>query len=322
MLKYCLKKIGQLAIVMLLISFFSFAIIDLAPGDISSMYLTPDMPEAARQLITEKLGLDQSMPEQYWGWLTEALQGNFGVSLSYNTPVAPMLLRRLPSTILLMGVSLLVSLALAIPLGLIAGYKKNTWADNLISSFAYFGMSIPSFYFGMLMIILFTATLHWLPSSGMHSVGVDTPLDTLQHMIMPVLTMALGTMASKIRYVRANTIGQLSEEYVLASKAKGCTPAQILRKHVLKNTLLPIITILGMNMASLVCGSFIIESVFGWPGVGSFAMEAIGKRDYPVIMAYIMLSGFILVVGNFVADILYSFADPRIKRGIDIANGK
>ena len=322
MLKYCLKKIGQLAIVMLLISFFSFAIIDLAPGDISSMYLTPDMTEAERQLITEKLGLDKSMPEQYWGWLTEALQGNFGVSLSYNTPVAPMLLRRLPSTILLMGVSLLVSLALAIPLGLIAGYKKNTWADNLISSFAYFGMSIPSFYFGMLMIILFTATLHWLPSSGMHSVGFDTPLDTLQHMIMPVLTMALGTMASKIRYVRANTIGQLSEEYVLASKAKGCTPAQILRKHVLKNTLLPIITILGMNMASLVCGSFIIESVFGWPGVGSFAMEAIGKRDYPVIMAYIMLSGFILVVGNFVADILYSFADPRIKRGIDIANGK
>lgn len=322
MLKYCLKKIGQLAIVMLLISFFSFAIIDLAPGDISSMYLTPDMTEAERQLITEKLGLDKSMPEQYWGWLTEALQGNFGVSLSYNTPVAPMLLRRLPSTILLMGVSLLVSLALAIPLGLIAGYKKNTWADNLISSFAYFGMSIPSFYFGMLMIILFTATLHWLPSSGMHSVGVDTPLDTLQHMIMPVLTMALGTMASKIRYVRANTIGQLSEEYVLASKAKGCTPAQILRKHILKNTLLPIITILGMNMASLVCGSFIIESVFGWPGVGSFAMEAIGKRDYPVIMAYIMLSGFILVVGNFVADILYSFADPRIKRGIDIANGK
>ena len=322
MLKYCLKKIGQLAIVMLLISFFSFAIIDLAPGDISSMYLTPDMTEAERQLITEKLGLDKSMPEQYWGWLTEALQGNFGVSLSYNTPVAPMLLRRLPSTILLMGVSLLVSLALAIPLGLIAGYKKNTWADNLISSFAYFGMSIPSFYFGMLMIILFTATLHWLPSSGMHSVGVDTPLDTLQHMIMPVLTMALGTMASKIRYVRANTIGQLSEEYVLASNAKGCTPAQILRKHVLKNTLLPIITILGMNMASLVCGSFIIESVFGWPGVGSFAMEAIGKRDYPVIMAYIMLSGFILVVGNFVADILYSFADPRIKRGIDIANGK
>lgn len=295
MLKYCLKKVGQVAIVMLLISFFSFAIIDLAPGDISSMYLTEDMSPEEKQIVIEKLGLNKSMPEQYWAWLKEALQGNFGVSLSYKTPVAPMLLKRLPSTILLMGCSLVASLALSIPLGLIAGYKKNTWVDNVISGFAYFGMSIPSFYFGMLMIILFTATLHILPSSGMHTVGVNTPLDTIQHMIMPVMTMALGTMASKTRYVRANTIGQLSEEYVLAAKAKGTSPWQILRKHVLKNTLLPIITILGMNMASLVCGSFIIESVFGWPGVGSFAMEAIGKRDYPIIMAYVMLSGFILV---------------------------
>lgn len=322
MLKYCLKKVGQLAIVMLLISFFSFAIIDLAPGDISSMYLTEDMTEEEKQIVIEKLGLDKSMGEQYLSWAAEALQGNFGVSLSYKTPVMPMLLKRLPSTILLMGTSLVVSLVLSIPLGLIAGYKKNTWIDNAISGFAYIGMSIPSFYFGMLLIILFTAKLHILPSSGMHTVGVDTPLDTFIHMIMPVLTMALGTMASKIRYVRANTIGQLSEEYVLAAKAKGTTPAEILRKHVLKNTLLPIITIIGMNLASLVCGSFIIESVFGWPGVGSFAMEAIGKRDYPVIMAYVMLSGFILVVGNFVADILYSFADPRIKRGIDVANEK
>ncbi len=192
-----------------------------------------------------------------------------------------MLLKRLPSTILLMGCSLVVSLALSIPLGLIAGYKKNTRWTMSSAVLPYFGMSIPSFYFGMLMIILFTATLHILPSSGMHTVGVNTPLDTIQHMLMPVMTMALGTMASKTRYVRANTIGQLSEEYVLAAKAKGTSPWQILRKHVLKNTLLPIITILGMNMASLVCGSFIIESVFGWPGVGSFAMEAIGKKRLP-----------------------------------------
>lgn len=322
MLKYCLKKAGQVAIVMLLISFFSFAIIDLAPGDISSMYITEDMTEEEKAIVIEKLGLDKSMPEQYLAWLGEALKGNFGVSLSYKTPVMPMLTKRLPSTILLMGISLAVSLALSIPLGLIAGYKKNTWIDNAISGFAYFGMSIPSFYFGMLMIILFTATLHLLPSSGMHSVGVNTPIDTLKHMIMPVMTMALSSMASKVRYVRANTIGQLSEEYVLAAKAKGTSPVKILFKHVLKNTLLPIITIVGMNMASLVCGSFIIESVFGWPGIGSFAMEAIGKRDYTIIMAYIMLSGFILVMGNFVADILYSFADPRIKRGIDVANGK
>ena len=322
MIKIVLKKVVQVAIVMLLISIFSFIIIEAAPGDISSMYLNPEMTAEEQALIMEKLGLDKSAPERYMEWLIEVLQGNWGYSISYKLPVADMLLKRLPDTILLMGVSLVVSLALSIPLGLIAGYKKNTWIDNAISGFAYFGMSIPSFYFGMLMIILFTAKLHWLPSSGMHTFGVDTPLDTAKHMIMPVLTMALSSMASKVRYVRANTIGQLSEEYVLAAKAKGTSGMTILFRHVLKNTLLPIITIIGMNMASLVCGSFIIESLFGWPGIGSFAMEAIGKQDYPIIMAYIMLSGFILVMGNFVADILYSFADPRIKRGVDAANGK
>ena len=322
MLKLILKKAGQVVIVMLLISFFSFVIIDLAPGDISAMYITEDMTDLEKAAVMAKLGLDRSLPEQYLSWLLEALKGNFGYSMSYHLPVMSMLTKRLPSTILLMGTSLVVSLALAIPLGLIAGYKKNTWIDNAISGFAYFGMSIPNFYFGILMIILFTATLHWLPSSGMHTYGVDTVWDTILHMIMPVMTMALSAMASKVRYVRANTIGQLAEEYVLAARAKGTPPITILFRHVLKNTLLPIITIVGMNMASLVCGSFIIESVFGWPGIGGFAMEAIGKRDYPIIMAYIMLSGFILVMGNFVADILYSFADPRIKRRIDTANGK
>ncbi|MDD6315798.1 MAG: ABC transporter permease [Clostridia bacterium] len=322
MIKIILKKVAQVMVVMLLISIFSFAIIELAPGDISAMYITTDMSAEEQAMVMEKLGLNKSPVERYWEWLKEALHGNWGYSLSYKLPAMQMLTKRLPSTILLMGTSMLVSLCLSIPLGLIAGYKKNTWIDNAISGFAYFGMSIPSFYFGMLMIILFTAILHWLPSSGMHSFGVNTPLDTAKHMIMPVMTMALSSMASKVRYVRANTIGQLSEEYVLAAKAKGTSGVTILFRHVLKNTLLPIITIVGMNMASLVCGSFIIESLFGWPGIGSFAMEAIGKQDYTIIMAYIMLSGFILVMGNFVADILYSFADPRIKRGIDVANGK
>ena len=322
MLKIILKKVAEVTVVMLLISIFSFAIIELAPGDISSMYISADMSPEEQEMVMEKLGLNKSGTERYIEWLKEAVKGNWGYSISYKLPVADMLVKRLPSTLLLMGTSLIVSLAMSIPLGLIAGYKKNTWVDNAISGFAYFGMSIPSFYFGMLMIILFTAILHWLPSSGMHSFGVNTPWDTAKHMIMPVMTMALSSMASKVRYVRANTIGQLSEEYVLAAKAKGTSGMTILFRHVLKNTLLPIITIVGMNMASMVTGSFIIESLFGWPGIGSFAMEAIGKQDYPIIMAYIMMSGFILVMGNFIADVLYSFADPRIKRGVDEANGK
>lgn len=322
MWKYCGKKIIETLIVMLLISFFSFAIIYIAPGDISSMYITADMSEAEREAVLEKLGANKSLPEQYLGWLEKAVHGDFGVSLSNKASVAPQLMRRLPTTILLMGCALLLSLLLAIPLGLWAGYKKNGIVDNVISFISYIGMSIPSFWLGMLLIILFTAKLRILPSGGMHTVGKESLLDTIQHLIMPSLTLSLGTLATFIRYIRTNTIGQLAEEYVLTAEAKGTTAPNILRKHILKNTLLPIITLLGMNLASLVCGSFIIESVFGWPGIGMFAMSAIGQRDYPIIMAYIMLSGFILVMGNLLADILYAFADPRIKRGIDRANGK
>lgn len=315
MWKYCLKKTAQVIVVMILISFFSFAIIYFAPGDISSMYVTADMTEEQKANIIAELGLDKSMTEQYIAWAERAVHGDLGVSMSNKASVWPQIKQRLPATVLLMGCSMILSLVLAIPLGLWSGYKKNTWIDNIISSLSYMGMSIPSFWFGMLLIILFSAILKILPSSGMHTVGSESAFDTFRHMILPCITLSIGHLAVYIRYIRANTIGQLSEEYVLTAEAKGNSQAKILFKHVLKNTLLPIITLMGMNLASLVCGSFIVESVFGWPGIGTFAMSAIGSRDYPVIMAYVMLSGFLLVLGNFLADLLYAFVDPRIKQG-------
>ena len=319
MWKYCLKKIVELAVVLLLISFFSFAVIYIAPGDISSMYISQEMTDEQKEAVLEHLGMDKSMPEQYLGWLKQAVKG---VSLANRTSVTPQILSRLPATLLLMGTALFLSIVLAIPLGLWSGYRKNSWVDNAISSLSYIGMSIPSFWLGMVLVIVFTAKLHLLPSSGMNTVGVNTPWDTFLHMIMPCITLSLGNLATFIRYIRSSTIGELGEEYVLTAQAKGTKGSKILFHHVLKNTLLPIITLIGMNLATLVCGSFIIESVFGWPGIGTFAMEAIGKRDYPIIMAYVMLSGFILVIGNFAADMLYAFADPRIKRGIDSSNGR
>lgn len=314
MWKYCIKKTIELMIVMILISFFSFGVIYAAPGDISSMYITQDMTEEEKEAVLKELGLDKGMLQQYLAWAKKAIKGDFGVSLANRESVAPQIIKRLPTTILLMASSLLLSLFLAVPLGLAAGYKKGTWLDNLISSLSYVGMSLPSFWLGMLLIILFSAKLRILPSSGMHTVGQESVFDTFQHLIMPCLTLSLGNIATYIRYVRTNTVGQLNEEYVLTAEAKGTPKWKILWNHVMKNTMLPIITLLGMNLASLVCGSFIVESVFGWPGIGMFAMEAIGKRDYPIIMAYVLLSGFILVVGNFAADILYAVADPRIKR--------
>lgn len=314
MAKYLAKKLLQLAVVLVLISFLSFAVIYFAPGDVSQMYVTADMTEEQRAAVVASLGLDGNLVEQYLSWAGMLLQGNLGVSLaSNNMPVATLIGNRLPATLLLMGSSLALSVVVAVPLGLLAGFRKNTKIDALISGFSYVGMSIPSFWFGMLLIILFSATLHVLPSSGMHTVGAQGAWDTFLHLIMPVLTLAISDVAIYIRYVRANTVGQLSEEYVLAAESRGTSRGRVLVRHVLKNTLLPVITLLGMNLASLVCGSFIIETVFGWPGVGTLAMSAIGTRDYPVIMAYVMLSGTLLVVGNFVADLLYAVVDPRIK---------
>ncbi len=314
MLRFLLKKLLQLLVVLVVISFASFAVIYIAPGDVSQIYITADMSEDQKAAVVASLGLDKSLPEQYAAWAGMALQGNLGVSLSsQNIPVTTLIGDRLPATLLLMGCSLALSLAVALPLGLVAGYRRNTWADHLISGLSYVGMSIPTFWFGMLLIILFSATLHVLPSSGMHTVGAESAWDTFRHLVMPVLALSIGDLAIFVRYVRANTIGQLGEEYALAAEARGTSQRRVLFRHVLKNTLLPVITLLGMNLASLVCGSFIIETVFGWPGVGTLAMSAIGSRDYPVIMAYIMLSGTILVAGNFVADLLYAAVDPRIR---------
>ena len=234
MLKYCAKKIAQLLIVLVLISFFSFGIIYFAPGDVSSMYITQDMTDEQKEQVRKDLGLDRSMMEQYTEWAKRAVQGDFGVSLANKNSVAPQIMNRLPATIQLMGAALLLSLILAIPLGLVAGAKKNTWIDNFISSISYVGMSVPSFWLGMLLIIFFTAKLHILPSSGMHSAGMTSLGDTVKHMIMPCITLSLGNLAVFIRYVRANTVGQLSEEYVVTARAKGTPDMKILFNHVMK----------------------------------------------------------------------------------------
>ena len=316
MKKYWITKLAQLLVVMLLISFFSYGVIYAAPGDISDVYVRADMTQEQRDAVRESLGMDKSMPEQYLAWLGKAVKGDLGISLVNKASVTQQFIDRLPATLLLMGTSLILALILAIPLGLIAGIKKNTWIDNLISGISYIGMSMPSFWLGMLLIILFTAELHILPSSGMHTIGSESAWDTFKHLIMPGITLSLANLATFIRYIRTNAVGQMSEEYVLTAKAKGTSAKGILFGHVMRNTLLPIITLVGMNLATLVCGSFIVESVFGWPGIGTLTMTAIRSRDYPIIMAYVLLSGFILVVGNFVADILYMVVDPRIRRGM------
>ena len=215
----------------------------------------------------------------------------------------------------LMGTSLLLSLLISIPLGLAAGAKKNGLADNLISAVTYVGVSIPAFWLGIMLIIIFSMKLKLLPSSGMRTIGVTSTIDVIRHGILPAIVLSMNNMAVFVRYIRSNTIVQLEEEYVMTAVSKGLSGRMILFGQVLKNCLLPVITTVGSRLGSLVTGSFIVESVFNWPGLGTLGMSSINNRDYPMVMGITMFSCTMLLLGNFLADILYGFADPRIKLG-------
>ena len=315
MKRYIIKRIVQMIPVLILVSIFSFMIIHFAPGDPLNMYIRPDMTQQEINELRVDLGLDGTIVEQYFAWLKNVCKRNFGNSLINHQPVASQIFSKLPATILLMGTSLVLSVLVAIPLGLWSGMKKNKMTDQVISILAYIGISIPAFWLGLMLIIVFALNLHWLPSNGMRTVGVKSVFDVAKHLILPGIVLSIGNMSVFTRYIRSNTISQLEEEYVLTARSKGITERKIMLKHVLKNCLLPVITLAGMNLASLVTGSFIIESVFGWPGMGTLGMSAINSRDYPMIMAFTMLSCLILIIGNLIADLLYGIADPRIKQG-------
>lgn len=316
-----LKRLLQTIPVIILVSIFSFLIIHLAPGDPVNMYIKPEMTIQDIEAIREELGLNAGIVEQYISWIKNVFQGELGYSLVNHQSVSEQIMEKLPATVSLMGVSMIFSLLVSIPLGLISGLKRDKMTDQIISIFSYIGISIPSFWFALMLIVVFCLNLRLLPNNGMRTLGVESFWDLVKHMILPVLVLSWGNIAVFTRYIRSSTITQLEEEYVLTAKSKGLERMQILVRHVLKNCLLPVITLAGMNFASLVTGSFIVESVFGWPGMGTLGMNAITSRDYPMIMGFTMLSCLLLILGNFIADILYQIADPRIKQEVGKRHG-
>lgn len=320
MKKFVLRRFAQIIFVWILVSIFSFSIVYFAPGDPLYIYMTPGatghkMTDEELDRMRESLGLNGNVVEQYVSWAGKAARGNLGISINNKKPVLDQILEKLPCTAGLMGASLILSLVIAIPLGLIAGTHKNKLADNIISGLTYLGISVPAFWLGIMMIIVFSMTFKLLPGSGMRTIGVNSPWDVIRHGIMPALVLSLNNMAVFVRYIRSNTIVQLEEEYVLTAVSKGAGKKRIMYGHVLKNCMLPVITSVGSRLGTLVTGSFIIESVFAWPGLGTLGMSAINNRDYPMIMGITMFSCTMLLLGNFLADILYGFADPRIKQG-------
>lgn len=308
-----IKRLLNMIPMLFFITIISFILMHLAPGDPLQAYISPDMNVEDIERIRESLGLNDPIIVQYFKWLFNTIQGNLGYSMVNSKPVLNLILERLGPTILLSGSALIISIMISIPVGLISGYKKNSIIDKVLNVVSYIGISIPSFWFAMMLIYVFSIKLNIFPSVGMRTIGVDTTLDLMNHLILPVTVLSFYNLSVYIRYIRSSTIEQLKQDYVTTQYAYGASTKDILFKHVLKNTLLPVITIFGMSLPSIFTGAFITETIFGWPGMGQLGVNAIFGYDYPVVMGITLFSSAMLIIGNLIADILYAMVDPRIK---------
>ena len=315
MLKYLIKRILQAVPLLLLITILCFALIDLAPYDAIDARITDKMTPAQIAQLKEEAGLNDPMPVQYLRWLGGLLKGDLGMSLINHTDIATDLKEKIPNTIKLVLPSYATAFLLAIGLGLVAGRYKNSWLDRIINSLASIGLAVPTFFVALLFIYFFGLKLDMFPIMGMHSLGEDSFQDFLHHLVMPYVVLVIGFLPDLVRYVRSSTITQFEEDYVTVQKAFGSGSGTILVRHVAKNVLLPMITKLGMALPMLVTGAVITETVFAWPGIGVYFTTAIRNLDYPVVMAVLVLSGSLVILGNLISDILCAAIDPRIRAG-------
>ncbi|PBH38399.1 ABC transporter permease [Clostridioides difficile] len=313
MLKLILNRVKVLIPMLILISILSFGLLELAPGDPADAYINPLMSSQDIENIRVNMGLDKPVYIRYLNWLKNTLSGNLGISYINHMPVTEQIMEKMGNTFILMGTSLIFSILVAIPLGIFLAVNKNSITSKVSSVFNYIGVSIPSFWIGMILISIFSVKLNIFPSGGMHTIGNDSIGDLVKHLVLPVITLGLYNTAIFTNYVEASVNEQLKKQYVITARAKGLSEKVILFKHVLKNSLTSLVTILGMSIQKLVTGAFVTEVVFSWPGMGRLMIDSIFSRDYTVIMAITMLSALFLILGNLVADILYLLIDTKIK---------
>ena len=311
--RYIIKKILLAIPVLLGITIIDYLLMSLA-GNPLEMMAGPRITQEAIAFKAEKLGLDQPFLVQYFTWLGQVLQGNLGYSYKSYEPVSDMIASRIGPTLLLMGVSMLVALLIAIPGGIYSAVHRYKKRDFAVVTASFFGSSIPSFFLALILIYIFTVRLGWLPSSGMATPGTGGDfLDVARHMVMPVLVLAVSLAGSNIRYIRSAVLEILEMDYLRTAKAKGIGRFLTINKHALRNALLPIVTVIGMQIPMLFGGAVIVEQIFSWPGLGLVAMNAITGRDYPVIMGVCLLSAVVVLVANLLTDIVYALVDPTIK---------
>ncbi len=311
---YVLRRLLESIALILVITVFTFVLISSAPGG-PSILLDPNMsPEDAARL-REVYGLDRPVHEQYILWLWQVLQGNLGFSLGVGRSVSELISSALPATLLLSGAALLFAVLVAIPLGILAAVNRNSWIDQTVTVVSFFGLSLPVFWYGLMLIIFFSVVLDWLPAGGMYTPGQESFVDLIKHLLLPTLTLGTVNMAQLVRYTRSSMIGVLRQDYVRTARSKGIAETAVIYRHAFRTALVPVVTLLGLLIPRLVGGAAVTESVFSWPGMGRLAVSAAFNRDYPTIMGITLIISVIVIISNLIVDLLYARLDPRVSYG-------
>lgn len=314
MTTFLLRRLLLAIPVLLGVSILVFAMIRLVPGDVIDRIMGPDVritPER-RADLERVFGLDRSIPEQYLAWLGGALRGDLGASLLSHRPVAADLAARIPVTLQLALLSLALALAVGVPLGIVAALRRDSWVDHLATLLALVGMSIPNFWLGTLLVLVFSLWLGWLPSAGYVAFAED-PVRNLRLMALPVTSLAVVEAAVIMRMVRGMALDVIGQDYVRTAKAKGLAAAAVTWRHVLPNTLVPVITVVGLSAGYLLSGTIIIEEIFSVPGLGRLALMAVNNRDYPLLQGTVLVIAGTYLAVNLAVDLLYGVVDPRIR---------
>lgn len=315
MLAYTARRLLQMIPLLFGISIVLFAVIQAAPGGPegalleSGRFIDPAVIEAYRQ----RLGVDQPVHMQYVRWLTAALSGDLGTSFSTTRPVAEMITERLPATLELMGAAFLFAAVVAVFLGVFSALKQYSWFDHLGTGVSFVGIAMPVFWFALILQLIFSVNLGWLPIAGTETVGATSVGDHLLYLVLPTIVLSFNYIAGWSRYLRSSMLGVLRADYVRTARAKGLPERRVIGVHALRNALIPLLSIMALNLSSLFSGAVITETVFAWPGIGRMFVQAMFARDYPLLMGVLMLGSLMVIVFNLVADLLYGILDPRIR---------
>lgn len=314
MMRFLMRRFFEAMAVLIVMSFVIYGLIGLMPGDPIDLMINsdPKLTPADAVRLKALYGLDQPITERYVNWLSAALGGDLGYSRVHTKPVLEILIPHLGNTGLLLGVSLILSLVIAIPLGIYAALKPYSRADYVVNMFCFAGISVPPFWLALLLILLFAVILGWLPAGGMATVGDDSPFDRLQYMVLPVLTLTIHSVGGFTRFMRASMLQTLRQDYVRTARAKGLTEMQVVTGHALRNALTPLVTVVALSFGGLFSGALITETMFGWRGMGKTIFDAIMGNDFNLALVGLLFATGFTLLGNFLADLCYAWLDPRV----------